>query len=123
MIRTRSTALPSLGLWTLVALLLVTSMLSIAQPVGADVTGGCSGSVDFLMDSAGSYGPSNDTRSNPIVFPKTDGERHLPSSCRSRWRRSELRSNSLHPLRWRSSRALSFLDSSQSPLFWLVWFS
>jgi|GEM_PF-3886465 hypothetical protein len=74
MIRTRSTALPSLGLWTLVALLLVTSMLSIAQPVGADVTGGCSGSVDFFMDSAGSYGPSNDTRSNPIVVPKTDGE-------------------------------------------------
>ena len=27
-----------------------------------------------LMDSAGSYGPSNDTRSNPIVVPKADGE-------------------------------------------------
>jgi hypothetical protein len=49
-------------------------MLGIAQPVGADVTGGCSGSIDFLMDSAGSYEPTNDTRSNPIVIPKTDGE-------------------------------------------------
>jgi hypothetical protein len=74
MIRTRSSSLPHLFLWALVALLLVTSMLSIAQPVRADVTGGCSGSVDFLMDSAGSYGPSNDTRSNPIVVPKTEGE-------------------------------------------------
>ncbi len=74
MIRTRSTALPHLWLWALVALLLVVSMLSSAQPVRADVTGGCSGSVDFLMDSAGSYGPFNDTRSNPIVVPKTEGE-------------------------------------------------
>ncbi len=74
MIRTRSSSVPHLFLWALLALLLVTSMLSIAQPVRADVTGGCSGSVDFLMDSAGSYGPSNDTRSNPIVVPKTEGE-------------------------------------------------
>lgn len=44
-----------------------------APPAQADVTGGCEGSVDFSSDDVGPYTPANDTRDNPVVVPKDDG--------------------------------------------------
>ena len=57
---------------TSVLLLLV--LLLPSPPAVADVTGGCQGSVDFLLDEAGEYTPANDTRSNPILIPKTEDD-------------------------------------------------
>jgi uncharacterized membrane protein YhaH (DUF805 family) len=39
----------------------------------ADVDGGCTGSADFSVDSVGAYTPANDTRGNPVIVPKADG--------------------------------------------------
>lgn len=55
-------------------MLLLVVLLIPAPPASADVTGGCDGSVNFLLDDYGDYTPSNDTRSNPILVPKTDDE-------------------------------------------------
>jgi len=53
--------------------LLVGTMAIFASPADAGVDGGCDGSVDFTADSAGAYGPDNDTTDNPIIVPKADG--------------------------------------------------
>jgi len=66
--RRRTTAL-----W-LILMMLVALMVVQASPALAGVSGGCNGSADFATDSVGAYDPSFDTRGNPIIVPKTDGE-------------------------------------------------
>ncbi|HDH02769.1 MAG TPA: hypothetical protein ENH15_00810 [Actinobacteria bacterium] len=61
----------SLGL---ILMMLTTLTLVQTSPARAGVTGGCAGSADFAMDSVGAYDPSFDTRGNPIIVPKTEGE-------------------------------------------------
>ncbi len=53
---------------------LLLALFGVSSPALADVTGGCQGSVDFLLDDAGEYTPANDTRSNAILIPKTEDD-------------------------------------------------
>lgn len=39
----------------------------------AGVDGGCTASADFTADSAPAYTPANDTRDNPVIVPKAEG--------------------------------------------------
>jgi hypothetical protein len=53
---------------------LVSALVLMApNPAAADVTGGCTGSADFSADSVGAYTPDFDTKGNPIIVPKADG--------------------------------------------------
>jgi hypothetical protein len=53
--------------------LVIALVLLSPSPASADVTGGCTGSADFSADAVGAYTPANDTRGNPIIVPKDDG--------------------------------------------------
>lgn len=59
----------------LAAVIGLVSALVLLSPgaAGADVTGGCEGSADFSADSVGAYTPAFDTKGNPIIVPKADG--------------------------------------------------
>ncbi len=48
-------------------------ILGSSGPAEAGVTGGCEGSADFSADSVGAYTPDFDTRDNPVIVPKADG--------------------------------------------------
>ena len=50
-------------------------VLTMADPADAEVTGGCEGSADFSADSVGAYTPAFDTRDNPVIVPKADGNK------------------------------------------------
>lgn len=63
-----------LAVFGLVAALI---LLAAPQHAGADVTGGCEGSADFTADAKPAYTPDFDTRSNPIIVPKDDGNQAM----------------------------------------------
>jgi len=74
MVSTGSTAVRRGVLITLVLVMVVGLLLAQAGPARAGVTGGCNGSADFSTDAVGAYDPSFDTRGNPIIVPKAEGE-------------------------------------------------
>ena len=62
--------------WILVAMAASLALgmgLAFPNEASAKVTGECVGSADFTADSVGPYTPDFDTRGNPIIVPKTDG--------------------------------------------------
>ncbi len=56
-----------------VAALLAGMVFMSSAPAYADVTGECEGSADFSADSAPAYTPAFDTKGNPVIVPKDDG--------------------------------------------------
>ena len=57
----------------IIGVLLIGLVALLPAEAEAGVTGGCEGSADFTADTKPAYTPDFDTKGNPIIVPKADG--------------------------------------------------